>query len=289
MNFKNAKAYNFEGAFRGMRNPMNSWDKSDSFFGLTDIYMEDSLTEVCEPWIDHENVGRRERGVEELSHEMENYGEYYEVLGKYEDWLTNQGILSSSDYGGDVYDVAFLGPNDLGLAQKLILAGNEHAKFMRQIFVSVDITAPLLWWKEFDTYKVGTVANSTSTMHKLSSMPITKEMFEFDDNADDLVVSQGKSVSGEWEYVFGDYIEDIVDMCENLRLKFIETGDKSYWRALIQILPSAYLQTRTVTMSYANLRNIYFQRKNHKLREWHDFCDWIKTLPYSGELITIGE
>ena len=126
-------------------------------------------------------------------------------------------------------------------------------------------------------------------MHKLSSAPITKEMFEFDDNADDLVVSQGKSVGGEWEYVFSDYIDDIIHICEELRLKFIETGDKSYWRALIQILPSAYLQTRTVTMSYANLRNIYFQRKNHKLREWHDFCDWIKTLPYSGELITIGE
>ena len=126
-------------------------------------------------------------------------------------------------------------------------------------------------------------------MHKLSSAPITKEMFEFDDNADDLVVSQGKSVSGEWEYVFSDYIDDIVDMCENLRLKFIETGDKSYWRALIQILPSAYVQTRTVTMSYANLRNIYFQRKNHKLKEWAVFCDWIKTLPYNEELITIGE
>jgi len=289
MNFKNAKAYNFEGAFRGMRNPMNSWNKSDSQFCLTDIYMDDTLTEVCEAWIDHENIGRIERGAEELSHEMENYEEYYHVLEKYENWLLHEGLLEQSDYGANVYDVAFLGPNDLGLAQKLILAGNEHAKFMRQIFVSVDITAPLLWWKEFDTYKVGTVANSTSTMHKLSSAPITKEMFEFDDNADDLVVSQGKSVSGEWEYVFSDYIDDIIHICEELRLKFIETGDKSYWRALIQILPSAYLQTRTVTMSYANLRNIYFQRKNHKLREWHDFCDWIKTLPYSGELITIGE
>lgn len=288
MKFQLTRVYNFEGAFRGLRNPMNSWNGSDSFFGLTDMYMEDSLTDVCEAWIDHENVGRRERGAEELSHDMENYGEYYDVLGEYEDWLTNQGILSSSDYGGDVYDVAFLGPNDLGLAQKLILAGNEHAKFMRQIFVSVDITAPLLWWKEFDTYKVGTVANSTSTMHKLSSAPITKEMFEFDDPR--LIIDKYTVTHGdECERIFGDYIDDIIDMCENLRLKFIETGDKSYWRALIQILPSAYLQTRTVTMSYANLRNIYFQRKGHKLQEWLDFCDWIKTLPYSGELITIGE
>ena len=288
MKFENTHVYNFEGAMHGMRNPMNSWDRSDSYFGLADIYNTDALTDVCDAWIDKENEGRRERGVEEYSQDMEHYSEYYDVLDKYESWLTNQGILNGSEYE-NVYNVAFLGPNDLDLAQRLIIAGNEHAKFMRQIFVSVDITAPLYWWKEFDTYKVGTVANSTSTMHKLSTIPITKEMFEFDDNADDLVVSQGKSVNGEWEYVFGDYIEDIVDMCENLRLKFKETGDVAYWRALIQILPNAYVQTRTVTMSYANLRNIYFQRKSHKLKEWHDFCDWIKTLSYSKDLITIGE
>lgn len=288
MKFKLTNVYNFEGAFRGLRNPMNSWNRSDSYFGLVDIYNTDALTDVVDDWIEYANVERRERGLEEYSYDMENYNEFYKAFEKYEDWLIGEGVLDYNDFD-EIHEVAFLGPNDLGLAQKLILAGNEHAKFMRQIFVSVDITAPLLWWKEFDTYKVGTVANSTSTMHKLSSAPITKEMFEFDDNADDLVVSQGKSVSGEWEYVFSNYIEDIVNMCENLRLKFIETGDKSYWRALIQILPSAYLQTRTVTMSYANLRNIYFQRKNHKLREWADFCDWIKTLPYSGELITIGE
>lgn len=288
MNFKNAEAYNFEGAFRGLRNPMNSWNRSDSQFCLTDIYMDDTLTEVCDAWIEHENVGRRERGAEELSHDMQNYQKYYEVLEKYEKWLLREGLLRQSDYGANVYEIAFLGPNDLELAQKLILAGNEHAKFMRQIFVSVDISAPLYFFKEFDTYKVGTVANSTSTMHKLSSVPITKELFEFDDPRliiDKYTVTHG----GECERVFGDYIDDIIDMCENLRLKFIETGDKSYWRALIQILPSAYLQTRTVTMSYANLRNIYFQRKNHKLKEWSLFCDWIKTLPYSGELITIGE
>ena len=288
MKFENTHVYNFEGAMHGMRNPMNSWDRSDSYFGLADIYNTDALTDVCDAWIDKENEGRRERGVEEYSQDMEHYSEYYDVLDKYESWLTNQGILNGSEYE-NVYNVAFLGPNDLDLAQRLILAGNEHAKFMRQIFVSVDISAPLYWWKEFDTYKVGTVANSTSTMHKLSSIPITKEMFEFDDNVDDLVISQGKSICGEWEYVFGDYIEDIVDMCENLRLKFKETGDAAYWRALIQILPNAYVQTRTVTMSYANLRNIYFQRKSHKLKEWHDFCNWIKTLPYSNELIKIGE
>lgn len=288
MQFKNTRTYNFEGAFRGMRNPMNSWDRSDSQFCLTDIFMDDTLTEVCDAWIEKENIERRERGAEEYSHDMEQYEEYYKVLEKYENWLIHEGTLNQSDYGANVFEVAFLGPNDLDLAQRLILAGNEHAKFMRQIFVSVDISAPLYWWKEFDTYKVGTVANSTSTMHKLSSAPITKEMFEFDDPnllIDKYTITHG----GEREVIFDDYIEDIVDMCENLRLKFKETGDAAYWRALVQILPNAYVQTRTVTMSYANLRNIYFQRMNHKLREWHDFCDWIKTLPYSEELITIGE
>lgn len=212
----NINVFNFEGAMRGMRNPMNSWDKNDS---------------------------------------------------------TSNSI----------------GEADMKLAQKLILAGTDHSKFMRQLFVSMDITAPIYWWKEMDTYKVGTVANSTSTMHKLSSKPITKEMFEFDDNADDLVVSQGKSICGEWEYVFGDYIEDIVNMCENLRLKFKETGDTAYWRALIQLLPESYNQTRTWTANYAILRNIYFARRNHKLQEWLDFCEIIKSLPYGQELITIGE
>ena len=141
--------------------------------------------------------------------------------------------------------------------------------------------------KEFDTYKVGTVANSTSTMHKLSAQPITMDMFEFD-NLNVVVDTYTSPHGGESIRIFNDYVEDIVDMCENLRLKFKETGDAAYWKALIQILPNAYLQTRTVTMSYANLRNIYFQRQHHKLTEWHEFCDWIQTLPYSKELITLG-
>ena len=286
MRFENTNVYNFEGSLKGMRNPMNSWDKSDSFFGLTDIFMGDALTDVCDAWIEYENVKRRGCGTEEYSHEMENYNEYYDVLEKYEQWFINQGILRRSDYSGDICEVALLGPNDLDLAQKLILAGNEHAKFMRQIFVSVDITAPLYWWKEFDTYKVGTVANSTSTMHKLSANPISMDMFEFD-NLDIVIDTYTSPHGGECIRIFRDYAEDIIDMCEILRLKFKETGDAAYWKALIQILPNAYLQTRTVTMSYANLRNIYFQRQHHKLTEWSLFCNWILTLPYSKELITI--
>ena len=258
MKFENTHAYNFEGAFHGMRNPMNSWDRSDSFYGIADLYDGNDLNDMADKW-----------GKED----------------SYE-WLKTNGVLRASDAYDGLFDVAFIGPNDMALAQKLILAGNEHAKFTRQIFVSVDITAPLLWWKEFDTYKVGTVANSTSTMHKLSSIPITKEMFSFDGL--DLIVASGTAPHSDgWEYRFEDYAEDIVTMCETLRLKFLETGDKMYWRALVQILPSAYLQKRTVTMSYANLRNIYFQRQHHKLKEWSLFCDWILTLPYSKELITI--
>ena len=145
MRFEKTEVYNFEGSLRGMRNPMNSWDRSDSFFGLTDIFMSDALTDVCDAWIEYENVERRERGAEEYSHDMENYDEYYNILEKYENWLLHEGVLKQSDCGANVYEVAFLGPGDLELAQRLILAGNEHAKFMRQIFVSVDITAPLYW------------------------------------------------------------------------------------------------------------------------------------------------
>ncbi len=286
MQFSNTKTYNFEGSIRGMRNPMNSWDKSDSLFGIVDIYDSDALTDVCDAWIEFENQKRIKNNLEPYSYDMEESHKYYEILLQCNKWLMSNGILSANDNYEGLYDVAFLGPNDLQLARKLILAGDEHAKFMRQIFVSVDITAPLYWWKEFDTYKVGTVANSTSTMHKLAAEPITKEMFDFMDNSDEIVVSQGKSINGEWEYVFSDYVDDIIDICEQLRRKFNETGDAVYWRALIQILPSAFLQTRTITMSYANLRNIYFQRRSHKLREWTDFCEWIKTLPYNKELIT---
>ena len=289
MLFERTETYNFEGAFRGMRNPMNSWDRSDSSFGIVDIYSGDALTDVCDAWIEFENESRIERNLEPYSHDMEDYNEYYKALEFYSDWLLMEGVLSDNDTYDGLYNVAFLGPNDLHLAQKLIVAGSEHAKFLRQIFVSVDITAPLLWWKEFDTYKVGTVANSTSTMHKLASTPIVKEQFDFD-GLDTVVATTSIPHGGQTELVFEDYVDDIIDMCENLRLKFNETGDKSYWRALIQILPSAYLQTRTVTMSYANLRNIYFQRRNHKLKEWHRFCEeFIPSLPYAKQLITIGE
>ena len=163
-----------------------------------------------------------------------------------------------------------LGPADLALAERLCRAGSDHRKFIRQIFVSVDLTAPLYWWKEFDTYKVGTVANSTSTMHKLHAKPIEASDFSID------------RLTDESRAAFDSYLAWI----EQVRQRYLETGERKWWDDLIQLLPSSYNQMRTVTMNYENLRNIYFARRNHKLPEWHTLCGWILTLPYAEALIT---
>ena len=192
---------NFENALRGMRNPMNSWDKTDS---------------------------------------------YYDDVGNY-----------------------VIGENDKALASKLCHAGTDHRKFLRQIFVSVDITAPLYWWKEFDTYKVATVANSTSTMHKIHAKPFSRDDFSTD-HMDEETLAQ---------------FDGIVAYLEVLRQKYMENKDKRYWYDMIQFLPSSYDQMRTVTLNYETLTNIYYARRNHKLDEWHVFCDMIRALPYADLLI----
>lgn len=239
MKFENTEVFNFAGAFRGMRNPMNSWDKSDS-------------------------------------------GEYLE------------------EHFGYSINKYVIGKNDLELAQKLIKAGSEHRKFLRQIFVAVDITAPLYWWKELDTYKVGTVANSTSTMHKLASTPITRECFEMDDFEN--------VQTGVQSFVVGEYWIDLIECLESLRQlhnKNIELSKapnitnqererliiiaKKYWKELIRLLPESWLQKRTVTMSYENILKMVRERINHKLSEWSkSFIGWAKTLPYADDLIFIG-
>ena len=160
------------------------------------------------------------------------------------------------------------GENDLSLAKRLCSAGTDHRKFVRMIFVSVDVTAPLYWWKEYDTYKIGTVANSTSTMHKITSKP-----FELSDFSVDHMNEEGIKA-----------MEKVIDTLEELRLKFIETKDKTLWYTIIQLLPSSYNQMRTCTLNYENLVNIYYARRNHKLAEWHTYCDWIRGLPYFEEL-----
>lgn len=201
MKFEHTEVFNFEGALRGMRNPLNSWKKSDSV------------------------------------------------------WDTNGNYV--------------IGENDMLLAQRLIRAGSEHRKFLRQISVCVDITAPLFWWKEADTYKVGTTANSTSTMHKLKDTPITIECFEIGDYKRDKFVE-----------------ELLIPYLENLRLQYKETNDKTYWKELVRWLPNGWLQTRTVTLNYENIYSMIRQRSTHKLTEWSkDFIAWAESLPYAKELL----
>jgi len=226
MKFENTEVFNFKNALRGMRAPMQSYSKSDSY----------------------------------------NYDNKF-----------------------------IIGENDLKLAQQLIKAGSCHRKFMRQIIVSVDITAPLYWWKEFDTYKVGTVANSTSTMHKLASTPITLDCFEIDDYDPDLIYEEGKEV--QRMTTFEDepiswHVDSTIHFLEHLRQKYLETKDIKYWKELLRWLPESWLQTRTVTMTYENLLAICSkdQRRNHKLTEWSkSFIDWARSLPYAQELIFIDE
>lgn len=204
MKFERTTVMNFENALRGMRNPLESYAKSDSYY----------------------------------------YGDEY-----------------------------IIGENDLNLAQRLINAGSEHRKFLRQIFISVDITAPLYWWKEFDTYKVGTVANSTSTMHKITSKQITINCFEIDDYDSSIFTDDSE-------------IDYLIQFLETLRQKYIETQDKRYWKELIRWLPESWLQTRTVTLNYENVYSIIRQRRNHKLTEWSiQFMNWAKSLPYAKELL----
>lgn len=193
---------NFENAIRGMRNPMNSWEKIDS-----------------------------------------RYDEHGNFI---------------------------VGPADMKLMKTLCKSGSDDRKFMRMIFVTVDVTAPLYWWKEYDTYKVGTVANSTSTMHKIHSKEFTRADFSCDRLSDFALT----------------YLDSTISALEDRRLKYLETKDTAYWHDMIQLLPSSYNQMRTCTLNYENLINIYYARRYHKLPEWRTYCKWIETLPYAVELIT---
>jgi len=192
---------NFENAVRGMRNPLNSWDKSDSYTNTDGTFV--------------------------------------------------------------------FGETDLKLAEKLAHAGSDHRKYLRQIFVSVDITAPLYWWKEYDTYKVATVANSTSTMHKIHAKPFCREDFSCERMTPAALAC----------------MDAVIATLEERRLVFCETKERAAWDDMIQLLPSSYNQMRTCSLNYETLINIYYARREHKLPEWHVFCDWIASLPYAENLI----
>ena len=251
LKLENTEVLGWEAAIRGMRNPMNSWENSDS-------YETDCEHFHCE-----------DAGIS---------GDCSKCLGN------------------RFYNFPVIGPNDLDLMKRLRNAGTDHRKFMRMITVYVDITGPLYWWKEFDTYKVGTVANSCSTMHKIAAKEFTLEDFSHEylmglsDHErtycleDNFPEFEGKD--GEW--LFWTPIDILVHTIQGLnfyRQRYLETKDKKYWWQMIQLLPSSYNQRRTVQMNYEVLANIYKSRRNHKLDEWHTFCDWIEGLPYS-ELIT---
>ena len=225
----NTEVWGFAGALRGMRNPMNSWNKSDS--GLCRYSLENPY---C-------------------------YTGCHLMVG--EDVCATHCFV--------------IGENDLELAKKLVKAGSDHRKFLRMIHVQTDVLAPLYWWKEFDTYKVGTVANSCSTMHKIHA----KE-FTLDDFSHEHLISLGH-LTGLSEKC----LQNTIEVMNGYRQMFIETKDKTYWWQMIQLLPSSYNQLRTIDLNYEVLLNIYHARKNHKLDEWHTFCEWIEKLPYMKEFI----
>lgn len=243
LKIENTEVVGWEAAIRGMRNPMNSWEKSDSGWSSN--------------WPHTPN------------------GEGY--------------IFLDSDFEG--YMELAIGPNDQKLMMSLRNSGTDHRKFMRMITVYLDITAPLYWWKEFDTYKVGTVANSCSTMHKIVDKEFTLEDFSCEHLLEpkDVHVPNDSCCNWNWEgceiIAPIDILEETINMLNTARKMFLETKDKKYWWQMIQLLPSSYNQRRTVMLNYEVLANIYKSRRNHKLDEWHTFCDWIEGLPYS-ELIT---
>lgn len=284
----NVKVYNLDGAFRGLRNPMDSWDLSDSEFlsvpcGDNDDFLIEKSKQFANKYIDYSEA----KNLGEITND-----EFVEKYRYIFDQIKNEVNMSNT--------ASFIGPKDMNLAQRMIAGGADESKFMRQIMVSMDIEAPLYLWKELDTYKVGTVANSCSTMHKIASKPITLNCFSFDS---DLEHSVSCLEANEY-FLIKDGFEETVKLCEQLRQKFnayMELVKKepqptikniyrnkalAIWRALIQILPCAWNQKRTITLNYQVLRAMYMRRRTHKLIEWRDFCDFIENeLPYAKDLI----
>ena len=237
---ENAEVVGWEHAIRGMRNPMNSWDKSDSGYCTYDCAdCQYDGSEICR-----------------FAHER----------------------------------AFIIGYNDLDLMKRLVSAGTDHRKFMRMIVVYVDVTAPMYWWKEFDTYKVGTVRNSCSTMHKITDKEFTLDDFSTEHLIDSVYEYEECCVwyNDEYSNSATEVLEFLVNALNIYRNLFVKTKDKKYWWQIIQLLPASYNQRATLMLNYEVLANIYHSRKSHRLDEWRDFCAWIESLPYS-ELITGGE
>lgn len=239
LKIENTEVIGWEAAIRGMRNPKNSWEKSDS------AYCHRDLVRDCTTCVNRFTTG-----------------------------------CSACKAGG--FDI---GPKDYDLMTRLRNAGTDHRKFMRMVAVYLDITAPLYWWKEFDTYKVGTVANSCSTMHKIAAKEFTLEDFSYEHLIDSPLVEEEPGKPALLNMQAREMLVILVNVLNAARYNYLKTKDKKYWWPMIQLLPSSYNQRRTILLNYEVLANIYKSRRNHKLDEWHTFCDWIETLPYS-ELIT---
>lgn len=253
---KNIQVSGFKGAFRGLRNPMNSWDKSDSHFGISSEPYNDYDYEATESYIDS--------NLEEHSLEWEKQFETYN------NWLLDNGVLKRDLETGAI-EFAYIGKNDMQLAQRMVKARDDESKFLRMIHIQMDITAPLYWWKEYDTYKVATVANSCSTMHKIHEKEFTLEDFSYEHlDKEELDILNVIITSLNWN-----------------RKKFNETKDKKYWWHMIQLLPSGYNQKRTVDFNYQTARHMYFARRHHKLDEWREFTNKLLELPYGKELIGV--
>lgn len=235
ISFENTEVMNIEGAIRGMRNPLNSWEKSDSVFRYENCNNDCPDCKGCT-------------------------------------------VLKGMCFK--------LGENDLDLARRLIKAGSDHRKFLRQIFVSVDITAPLYWWKEFDTYKVATVANSCSTMHTIHKKEFTIEDFSTEHLINSPLIEEEPGKPKLLNVQAYEMLSVIIGVLNAARFNYLKTKDKKYWWQMIQLLPTSYNQRRTVTLNYETLRNIYGSRRNHKLDEWSiGFMEWIDSLPYADDLI----
>lgn len=242
--FENTEVFGWGAAIRGMRNPMNSWDRSDSF---------------CHPSI---NVCNDCSDRYKCSYIFEEEGSPYRST---------------------------IGPNDMNLMKRLRNAGTDHRKYLRMIHVQADVIAPLYWYKEYDTYKISTVANSCSTMHKIADKEFTLDDFSCEHLIDfDEPIRKDKNNLSKYPW-FKTFLISIVDQLNYARELYLETKDKRYWWQMIQLLPTSYNQKRTIDLNYENLINMYHARKDHKLDEWHDFCRWIESLPYAKELIIGGE
>ena len=252
LKIEHTEVVGWNAAIRGMRNPMNSWEKSDSELGCEEVTGSHRFCRECDDAI----------------------------------YIHDACSCSRGNIPGIV-----LGLNDYDLMNRLRNSGTDHRKFMRMITVYVDITAPLYWWKEFDTYKVGTVANSCSTMHKIAAKEFALGDFSYEHLLEpkDVHVPNDSCCNWNWEgceiIAPIEILEETIKMLNTARKMFLETKDKKYWWQMIQLLPSSYNQKRTLMLNYEVLANMYKSRRNHKLDEWHTFCDWVESLPYS-ELIT---